>query len=259
MWNEEARELCERIGFEPEVVQWIAENAGRKLEALRGVEPEFYDEIIVDGISFSVESEEIGELLPMLRAWLQPRGYCAFWSMRREANGMHAGEEIAVLRTKNPLDAVRIKGSDGANYDVFNEDVLAQLQRWRAEFDVQILGAGHDFVSVKFERLPDDLCAFAEQIYDFCPDIIEQGFASMHEDDDAELFERARALNCVPSVELLAEKAQQRAYFEANAPPELKALLDAVQEVEQSEDGDMGLSLLAAELARSGELFLWWD
>ena len=81
----------------------------------------------------------------------------------------------------------------------------------------------------------------------------------MDENDDAELFARARAVNCVPSAELLAEKAQQRAFFETNAPPELKALFDGVQEVEQSENGDMGLSLLAAELARSGELFLWWD
>ena len=259
MWNEDARQLCERIGFESEIGQWIAERAGRELEQLVGVEPEFYNEIAVDGVSFAVESEELGELLLALREGLQPRGYCAFWSVRREANGLHAGEEIAVLRTDDPLEAVRIKGSDGANYDVFNEDVVAQLHEWRDEFDLQILGAGHDFVSVQFARLPDNLCAFAEQIYNFCPDVIEQGFAAMEEEDDAELFARARALNCVPSPELQAEKTQQLADLKVSAPPELQALLEVAEEMKRPEDDALGLSLLAAELQRSGELFLWWD
>ena len=259
MWDEDTRQLCERIGFESEVGQWIAERTGRKLKQLVGVEPEFYHEILVDGISFAVGSGETDKLLPALRDWLQPRGYFAFWSVRRAANGMHAGEEIAILRTDNPLEAVRIKGSDGANYDVFNDDVIEQLQQWCAEFDLQIFGAGHDFVSVKFARLPDDLCAFAEQITNFCPDVIEQGFGLMDEDDDAELFERARALNCTPSPELQAEKAQQLVDLKAEAPPELQALFDVAEEMKRPEDDALGLSLLAAELQRSGELFLWWD
>ncbi len=259
MWDEEARKLCERIGFESEVGQWIAQRAGRKLEQLIGVEPEFYREIRVDGIAFGVKSEDANELLPDLRDWLQPRGYFAFWSTRREPNGLRAGEEIAVLRTDDPLEAVRIKGSDGANYDLFNEDVIAQLQNWRAEFDVQIIGAGHDFVNVKFERLPDDLCAFAEHIYDFCPDVIEQGFDLIDEDDDTELFERARALNCTPSSAWQVQRNQQNFDLESVATPEIQQLIQLAQESENPEDDALGLSLLAAELQRSGELFLWWD
>ncbi len=39
----------------------------------------------------------------------------------------------------------------------------------------QIVGADNDWVEIEFKTLPKNLAVFAEEIYDFCPDAVDQG------------------------------------------------------------------------------------
>ena len=66
---------------------------------------------------------------------------------------------------------------DGLNYDIDSQAIVAQLEEWDAKFGVEIVEIRpRSAVTVRFERLPDDVNAFAEEVAEFCPDIIFQGF-----------------------------------------------------------------------------------
>jgi hypothetical protein len=48
-----------------------------------------------------------------------------------------------------------------------------ELLGWR------LTGLGYDTVDLEFAALPSDLGAFAKELYEFCPDLIDQGFGSL--------------------------------------------------------------------------------
>lgn len=99
---------------------------------------------------------------------------------------------LGVVRASDPLEVVRLVATNGTNYDVMPEDVVRKFVEWRQGCRYQIVGAGFDWASLRFETLPENLSAFAEEIYDFCPDVLDQGIVVPLADDmDIEDIEEA--------------------------------------------------------------------
>jgi Domain of unknown function (DUF4253) len=84
-------------------------------------------------------------------------------------------EEVAVLRGDDPFLPVRVMGTNGANFDVMNDDVVERLQAWDARYGLVLTGAGHDWLQADFVTPPADMTAFAHEVYEFCPDVVDQG------------------------------------------------------------------------------------
>jgi hypothetical protein len=55
------------------------------------------------------------------------------------------------------------------------------LKEWEIHSPFDIIGADSDWVEIEFKRLPKDLRAFIEEVYDFCPDAVDQGPGSIAE------------------------------------------------------------------------------
>ncbi len=129
------------------------------------------------------------------------------------------------------FDSIRQAGTDGINYDLTNEDIVAKLMAWDEAYGIDIAEVGHDRALVTFQTLPDDVMALAAEIYAFCPDVIDQGFGCM---DDM--------------VEMMAE---------ANQPlePETTQLIEGVDFA----DDDFGLKILERSLRTTRQVALWWD
>lgn len=77
--------------------------------------------------------------------------------------------------------------TNGANYGLSTEDIVAHLKAWRSMCSFRIVDAKHDMVVLEFENLPKDVDAFANDIYDFCPDVVDQGTAFAAEMQESEL------------------------------------------------------------------------
>jgi hypothetical protein len=183
-----------------------------------------------------------------------------------------------------------VKATDGANYGVFAADIVEKLRVWEAISKFEVLGAGFDWVALRFTELPEDLCGFAAQVYELCPDTVEQGVGLVSIEQDPELHARARELcpeDPVPRGEagatgFLAHLEQQRGNAKTDAEREILARLEQalggelLARLEQALGGELrglldqavsagheesitGIRLLAAELERSRYLFLWWD
>lgn len=78
------------------------------------------------------------------------------------------------------FDPIRAVGIHGLNYDLSTEAIITRLEEWDRRFGVSIESIEADACTIRFERLPDDLLAFADdEIGMFCPDVIFQGFDSV--------------------------------------------------------------------------------
>ena len=72
----------------------------------------------------------------------------------------------------NPFEPLRVMGTAGPAYELGTQRVLAKLRDWDRRYGVQLIGAGHDWVEVRLQRLPERLRKFTVEVYEFCPDVV---------------------------------------------------------------------------------------
>ncbi|MCW3466740.1 DUF4253 domain-containing protein [Chitinophaga nivalis] len=84
-------------------------------------------------------------------------------------------DKIAVLKSADQFDILRYKGTNGNNFGISTDSLIKRLREWDTQYHFQIIGADHDWVELKFGTVPPDFTDLAQQVYDFCPDIVDQG------------------------------------------------------------------------------------
>jgi hypothetical protein len=129
------------------------------------------------------------------------------------------------------IDELNSKQTNGANYDVTTEDIVAKLQEWDAKYGIETSDVAHDAVTVRFKTVPEDTRPLADEIYQFCPDTVDQHFGCFEEMLDA--------------VEEAGEEPDPR-------------ILELVEGVSFDAE-DYGVVLLARALKRDRVIQLWWD
>ncbi len=100
-------------------------------------------------------------------------GWCGSWRCHPVAN-----ERLMCVPTRNPYEVVALIQPHAGEHDIGVFEILEFLRKhellgWR------LTGLGYDTVDLEFERLPSDMGAFAKELYEFCPDLIDQGFESL--------------------------------------------------------------------------------
>lgn len=244
--------LVSEIGFDSSICEIVKGHTDATLERLVAVDIE-QNQSAVAGLSIRVDRENARQIADDLEPMLLPNGYRAFTS--EIATPLGASTEIVVLKTDDPFALLRIRSANGINYGVTTDKLIETLREWDDRCDFHIVGAGHDWVELAFSSLPSDVCEFAEQVYQLCPDSVDQGTALMNESDDPEMFAAARRLCPKLSDEMETKLGAQQAQFEElDIPPELKAMVEKL-----STPTDMGIRLLAYQLKESQALYLWWD
>ena len=64
--------------------------------------------------------------------------------------------------------------TNGENYGISTRKVVAALSEINQQNPFEILGAGLDFADIRFCESIHDPLALAHEIYDICPDSVEQ-------------------------------------------------------------------------------------
>ncbi|KGF72230.1 hypothetical protein DO97_11375 [Neosynechococcus sphagnicola sy1] len=127
--------------------------------------------------------------------------------------------------------SLREAGTDAANYDLETDDIIARLKLWDTSYGIELSDVTFDAVVVTFKSLPADLTALSAEIYEFCPDTIDQHFG------------------CIADMIEMAEEVGQE------IPADLRQLLEGVDLT----DENYGLELLQRSLCNSKTVALWWD
>jgi Domain of unknown function (DUF4253) len=160
--------LAHEVGFPPEIVGAIRD-AGGALRQLQGRDDDG-EPIPAQGLSIDV-ARRVPIVIAALRKKLGP-DYLVFRSEQRFGKGP---DEVSVLRTADQYEALRVMSTNGWNHDISPDAVIARLRQWDAEFGLALLGAGFDWMEAQMRQLPKDMLAFAEAVYAFCPDVVDQG------------------------------------------------------------------------------------
>lgn len=206
------------------------------------------------------DGEEAERLMQPLIADLRGTGCQTFWSERASRNGLKQTDEVAVVGTDDPYAAIRLRRTDGANYDISTDDIIERLRAWEELCSLRVVGAASSWVALKFQTLPQKICAFAEEVYLFCPDSVSQGVGLLRESTEPARFKAARKLCPQISQRVVHGTDDVLAQLEGmdpSAAQQFRDLLDAASA--GSIDERDGVRLLAEDLHRRKYLFLWWD
>jgi len=172
-----AEAVAKVIKFDREVLILVKEETGESIHRLIGYDDKGY-QIVADGISVPVPEDKTDSTLDLLRKKLQPLKYMAFVV---EINSGIKTDKIGVLKGTDQYDILRVMNTNGDDYDISNQDVIERLKEWEKSSPFDIIGADNDWVEIEFKTLPRDLKSFAEEVYDFSPDTVDQGPGSTTE------------------------------------------------------------------------------
>lgn len=181
--NEINDEMDKKLGFTQEVLDIIKQVANNSIQPLKI--SDLYNEDIITkvGISFVTFEEKAEEIVVELQSKIKQLGYLAFINERNFIQSGKSKCRIGVLKESNQFQLLKILQTNGENYYISNDDVILKLKQWNNRYPFSIIGADFDWIGAKFTVLPSnqDLQSFAQEVYEFCPDIVEQGTGSIEE------------------------------------------------------------------------------
>ncbi len=172
-----AEEVARIIKFDRQILVIMKEESGESIHRMTGYDEKDF-QIIVDGVFVPVPDDRTDMVLHSLRKRLAPLKYMAFVM---EMNANIKTDKIGVLKGTDQYEILRTMHTEGDEYDISNQDVIDRLKEWEKNSPFAIIGADNDWVEIEFKTLPKDLKAFTEEVYDFCPDAVDQGPGSTAE------------------------------------------------------------------------------
>lgn len=93
---------------------------------------------------------------------------------------VHAGRvEIVVANADSQFDILRVARSDAINFDMTTDDLIKKLAEYDRRYGIDIFHAETDTIEFRFSKLPGDMPEFCKDLYEFCPDIVEQGVGTI--------------------------------------------------------------------------------
>lgn len=165
------RVLARETGI-PEAFLLGIKGAGRNLRQLEGVDAEG-EPAKAKGVTVDVPQDKARQAVRRLQD-SAPTGYLAFISDMNFGIGGDP-DQVSVLKASSPYAALEAMGTNGWNYDLGPETVIARVRQWDERFGLILRGAGFDWLEAEFRRQPQDMLEFAKEIYEFCPDVVDQG------------------------------------------------------------------------------------
>lgn len=134
-----------------------------------------------NGASVGVQAGEVDALLLAAQPLFLEHGFFLF---RHESNYGIGGEadEVGLVPLRDQLDVVQLVGTNGANFDITTDSVVAWLRGLHSESPIILTGIGDDHIEGRFVRpVGADAEVLAERVHAFCPDVVDQGTGSVKE------------------------------------------------------------------------------
>jgi hypothetical protein len=88
----------------------------------------------------------------------------------------HNGYKVGMTgTTSDPYKLMEFSETNGANYDIETFHIVDKYKKWDKEFGIMPIGIGFDFCECQIKNRNIDYKKLAEEVYEFCPDVVEQG------------------------------------------------------------------------------------
>jgi Domain of unknown function (DUF4253) len=169
--------IAKNLGFEVKILELLKRETTnlitqRPIFNERNEFIEFSNDAILSNIS-DIENGKIA--LKNIKKRKISKNYFPFLSNI----GSHRQNQITILKAHNQFDILRFQKTDGDNYGVYTDDIIEKLTIWEELYGLSIIGAGYSWVLFEIKRIKKDINWFAQELFEFCPDIIYQDFGDM--------------------------------------------------------------------------------
>lgn len=160
-------------GFDAEVIATLGSFSKQPLQKLPAIDDE--DSCIIPDafyngyLALMTDKDDVNGKALKLKQLYNDTQY-RFFVFEGDENSSGIG-----LISGSELDILRYRLTNAYNYDLFPDDVLAKIEDLDNRLGVSIVGCGMDWIELRFDRLPGDMDAFADEMYAFCPDSVDQG------------------------------------------------------------------------------------
>ncbi|MEJ7643704.1 MAG: DUF4253 domain-containing protein [Chryseolinea sp.] len=169
-------DLLNKLNFKQELISEITELTKSELKQLPAIDHETGD-ILNDkpfeGV-YSEASEKAIDYVKRLKSKFRKNGYLIF-----VFEGQDDKKHVAVIKGTDELDILRYRRTDGINYDLENDDIVKKVSEWKTRYGLIVIGCSRDWLQLEFDKLPTDINAFAKEVYEFCPDSVDQGVGTL--------------------------------------------------------------------------------
>jgi hypothetical protein len=145
---------------------------GRNIRQLKGMDDEG-NQIMASGITIDVPRDKVRIIVNRIKKETPP-GYIVFVSDRNFGIGGNP-DNVSIMKASYFPEVLQVMGTNGWNYDISPEMVIKRLKEWDSRFGLILIGAGFDWFEAEFQRTPQDIIEFAKEVYEFCPDVVDQG------------------------------------------------------------------------------------
>lgn len=93
----------------------------------------------------------------------------------------NAKDKLALLNSTDQFQILSMMGTNGLNQGVTPEKLIKKIDRWNQMYQLQLTGAAYDWCEFKIVGKVEDWHQLAKEIYEFCPDVVDQGTGSVGE------------------------------------------------------------------------------
>lgn len=131
-----------------------------------------YRHAITTGVVLKVSPGSGADVVETLREQLRESRQQSYLY---EDNFGYEQDKVAIVPSKDDLVYLQKVRTDGINYDLTADEVLEQYSEWRSMYELELLGAGRDWLEAKILENDVNWLEFAESVYAFCPDVVDQG------------------------------------------------------------------------------------
>lgn len=139
------------------------------------------------GISFTAQSVLANDLCVRYQEDMQNLGLYIFVADQNFGID-NDPDKVAIVHAQDQFEVLRRRQTDGINYDIDNDSVISIIRTFDAKYELTLTGAGLDWCQFTIGKEPSDWDAMAEEVYEVCPDVVDQGTGTV-EDLASELKE----------------------------------------------------------------------
>lgn len=131
------------------------------------------------GVSFDVPQKKIEAILRQAHTDFLGRGFYLF---RHDQNFGIAGhpDKVGLLPTTDKYAVMAALDTNGDNFSIGTAGVIAWMKELEQDQPYVLTGIGFDYMEGFFTAPVKDPNALARRMYQFCPDIVDQGVGTVN-------------------------------------------------------------------------------
>ena len=136
------------------------------------------NELVPGGVSFDVPEGKVEAVLRKAHTDFLAKGFYLFrFQQNFKINGQP--DKVGLLPTTDPYSVMAVMDTNGNNYNIGTDGVIAWMMELQQEQPFIVTGIGFDYLEGHFTGPVKDPQALAKRMYQFCPDIVDQGTGSV--------------------------------------------------------------------------------